>query len=378
MKREIIVVGDIEMGGGTYTDDFISDNALSTLILKLSRKKHPVDLILNGDTFDFLKCPYIINNKVTYPRHITGEISLAKLRLIYNAHTKVFEALKKFASKEENKIFFIVGNHDADLVYKEVQQGVRTLLENRRNIFFSFTYNRYGVYAEHGHQYDFVNKVNLNLLFHKFGGKPILNIPWVAYGYIHFCSLKEDHPLMERIMPRPVMFSHHKAILKKLNLRVVEYFLKGLFYYPWRYFSDPTYTFPRKLVREFYRRMKNVHWDVDEIVEPFKRKRKKLLEKNKINVLGHVHKRHLEEIGDSVIIHPDTWRDEYYMDTKTRELIPKVKRYLKIEVNEDGSLNWDLVTVPLKRSILHFDDIIRDEKRYVKLAAQEEGYGLEV
>ena len=106
IKKEVIVIGDIEMGGGTLTDDFISDKALSKTILSLNKRKHPVDLILNGDVFDFIKCPYIVNNKKKYPRHITSEISLGKLRLIYKAHKPVFEALRKFASGKNNRIYF--------------------------------------------------------------------------------------------------------------------------------------------------------------------------------------------------------------------------------------------------------------------------------
>ena len=100
MNKEVIIIGDIEMGGGTLTDDFISDQTLSRLIYSLCNKNVPVDLVLNGDTFDFLKCPYIENQVASYPRHITAEISLAKLRLIYNAHTPVFEALKRFVAEK--------------------------------------------------------------------------------------------------------------------------------------------------------------------------------------------------------------------------------------------------------------------------------------
>lgn len=363
------------MGGGTYTDDFISDKALSEVILSLCKRKHPIDLVLNGDTFDFLKCPYIVNNRVTYPRHISSDISLAKLRLIHTAHSQVFDALRRFVEKTGNQIFFIIGNHDPDLVHKEVQDGIKTILSNQNSLFFIFHYNQHGVHVEHGHQYDFINKVNLNHLFLRYDGKRILNIPWVSLGLISkFMDLKEECPLLERITPRPALFSHHKSVLKRINLRILKYFLKGVFYYPIRYFSDPTYTFPKELVRELYRRFKHVHWDVDEIVEVFKRKNKHTLSENKMYVLGHVHKRHLEEKNNVAIIHPDTWRDEYHFDAKTRQLIPKEKRYLQILVSGNDSLDWTLVDVPITRSVFHFDDIIRDEKKFVRMAAAEENY----
>ena len=150
LNKEIIVLGDIEMGAGNLTDDFISDNALSELIRELSQRSHPVDLVLNGDTFDFLKCPYLLHNKLTYPRHITQEISLAKLNLIHRAHQKVFKALKKFTDKKQHQLFFTIGNHDFDLLYKEVQKEIKKLLGNNQNIYFCTKYQYSGVYIGHG------------------------------------------------------------------------------------------------------------------------------------------------------------------------------------------------------------------------------------
>ena len=373
-KKEIIILGDIEMGGGTLTDDFISDNTLVKLIYSLCNKNAPVDLVFNGDTFDFLKCPYIVNNATSYPRHITSEISLAKLRLIYQAHTKVFEALKRFAAEKKNNIYFIIGNHDPDLVHPEVQESIQSLLESSENIFFSFYYNEQGIHAEHGHQYDFLNKVNEERLFLNYKGQKILNIPWVSFGLISkFMLLKEQYPMLERITPRPAIFSNHKSVEKIITRQGLKYLLKCLVYYPIRYYYDPTYTFPRELVREFYRRWKHVHWDIDEIVTVFKKKRKTKLLRNKIYVFGHIHKSYTEQNGKITIIHPDTWREEYFMDIQTRLLTTKSKKYVSIQVEHDQSLNWKLVSIPVQRSSFHFDDVIRDEKKYVCLAAQEEG-----
>src|SRR3989338_1868225 len=374
MKKEIILMGDIEMGGGTLTDDFISDKALSKLIYSFCNRNIPVDLVLNGDTFDFLKCPYIVNNQTDYPRHITCEVSLAKLRLIYNAHKLVFEALKRFAAEKKNRIFFIIGNHDPDLIYPEVQAQIRVLLDNAENAVFSFYYNNHGVHAEHGHQYDFLNKVNEDHLFLDYKGQKILNIPWLSLGLISkFMTLKEKYPLMERITPRPILFTHHQYVEKVVTKQGLTYLLKSLIYYPIRYFYDPTYTIPRELLREFYRRWKNVHWNVDGVVDTFKRKRRKALHRNKLYVFGHVHKRYLEQAGDITIIHPDTWRDEYFLDTKTRNLIPKTKRYVQVMVNENNLINWKMISCPSQRSTIHFDDLVRDEQKYAKLAAEEEG-----
>ncbi|MDP3989898.1 MAG: metallophosphoesterase [archaeon] len=377
MKKEIIVLGDIELGAGTLTDDFISDGALSSLIVDLSKREHPIDLVLNGDTLDFLKCPYIENGKKNFPRHITEDVSLGKLAGIYKAHKLVFDALKQFCQKKKNKIFFIIGNHDHDLFFKKVQTKIKSLLKSHSNIYFRLQYHYHNVYAEHGHQLDFLNRINPKRPFLTYRKQKILNIPWISLSVVSkFMNLKEEHPFLERISPYPVLFSHHKVVLKKLSWRSLDYVIKSTLYYPFRYFYDPTYyMMPRELFRELYRRIKSVHWDLDDIVEKFKtkRKRRKRLQ-NKVHILGHIHKKYIEEKDGWVVIHPDTWRDEYILDEETRKLTPKKKRYVRVEVSENDEVNWEVVEVQIERSLFDFDVVIKDERRYLKKAAAEEGF----
>ncbi len=374
MKKEVIVLGDIEMGAGNLTDDFISDKYLSELILELSRRKHPVDLVLNGDTLDFLKCPYFEKNKLIYPRHITKKISLSKLNLIYQAHEKVFQALKRFVGKSENKLFFIFGNHDFDLIYKPVQTKIRKLLNSKKNVYFHLTYRYDGVYAEHGQQYDFLNKINFKKLFLTYEKKSILNLPFVSFGLIsRFMTLKEKYPFMERISPRINLFTFHKAINKEVTFKTINYVIKSLIYYPFRHYSDPTYFFPKTFLGEAYRRWKNITWDVEEIIPVFKRKKKRSLKKNKIYILGHIHEKVVEDKDGIVIIHPGSWRDEYDLNIENRTLTPRPKRYVQIIISGDNT-NYKLVEVPIKRATLNLDKVIENEFGFIKKVAKEEGF----
>src|SRR3989339_732542 len=265
LEKEIIVLGDIEMGAGNLTDDFISDKALSELILELVKRPHPVDLVLNGDTFDFLKCSYFYKNKL------------------------------------------------------------------------------------------------------------VLNLPYTSLGLIsYFMHLKEEHPFLERVFPRHTLFSFHHSVVKKMTFRGVSYFFKSILYYPFRYYSDPTYTFPRNLFSEFYRRIKQFNWDVDDIVHVFKRKRKKLFSLHKIYVLGHIHEKYIEDKEGVVILHPGSWRDEYDLIQDTRQLICRQKRYIQILVNAEDKLDYQLIVFPLQRSVLNFDQVVKNERYYLKKAAEEE------
>ena len=378
MEKEIIVMGDIEMGAGNLTDDFISDRALSQLIHQLARRKHPLDLVLNGDILDFLKCPVVQDGKFTYPRHITAEISLEKLHLMHKAHLRVFEALKAFAgSATYHHIYFVIGNHDHDLFFPQVRAELKRLLGNKHTLHFpGLKYDSQGVYVEHGQQYDFLHRINFKNLFVHYKGRSLLNFPWTSFGLIStFMDMKERHPFLERISPRPLLFSLHRMVLRKVSLRSLSYFLKSVLYYPFRYYSDPTYTFPRQMFGEFYRRLKEKDWEVDNVVDIF-RKRKRGRLHRKISVLGHVHKTYVHEHQGSAVINPGTWRDEYQLEGKTRMLVPKKKHYVDIWIKGD-QVQYTLKEVSIPRSVFLFDQVVKDEVGYLLLAAQEEGFYLQ-
>jgi predicted phosphodiesterase len=376
VEKEIVILGDVEMGAGNLTDDFISDNALSELISELHQRPHPVDLVLNGDIFDFLKCPYFTHNQLIYTRHVTEQVSLSKLKLIYKAHQKVFNHLREFVKNKKHKLYFIIGNHDMDLVYKGVQKEIKELLGKKRNIYFKLKYNAHQVYAEHGNQYDFLNRFSVKRLFLKYKGETILNPPWVNFSLMStFMDLKEEHPFAERISPKPTLLDLHKAVTKKITKKTIKHFLKSVFYYPLRYFFDPTYSYPREIINEVYRRFKKSHFDIDKIVNVFKLKKWRTIRRNKIFILSHDHEKYIEDKDGRVIIHPGSWRDEYELNKETKKLTPVPKRYVQIIVSETG-LSYQVIDFPIKRSILKLDEVIKDEIKFIKLAAKEERFTL--
>jgi UDP-2,3-diacylglucosamine pyrophosphatase LpxH len=372
--KEVYVFGDIEMGAGNLTDDFISDRVLAKLVLSFAKRPHPVDLILNGDTFDFLKAPYKLHPRATYTRYVTEKVSLAKLTLVHKAHKKVFDALKVFASKKDKHIYFIIGNHDLDLIFKKVQKKIRALLGNPQNIHFpGYSYYKYNVYVEHGQQYDIAHSVKLGKTFTHFKRKRILKYPFVSTAVIaNMLPLKEEHPFferLERVDAVPTLFSLHKIINKKVRQSVIRYFFKSVLYYPLRYIADPTYTLPAGSFREFVGRIWYRDWDVSDIIPSFKRKKRKF----EIAVLGHIHHKYVEEDRGRVILRPGTWRDEYNLDGKSFTLTARTKRYVKITLR-GKKLSWELIVVPIKRNVLDFYDVLKKEHEYRLLVAKEEGY----
>lgn len=375
MKKEIIILGDIEMGAGNITDDFISDNVLSKLILSLKQRTNPIDLILNGDTLDYLKCPAFIDGRKAYPRYVTVEMSLNKTKLIYKAHEKVFQALREFLQEKKNRLFFIIGNHDYDLVYKKVQERIKSYLQPKGNIFFALKYNQHKVYAEHGQQYDALHMMNPQKYFLSHKGRTFLNFPWMTFSvFSKILYFKEKYPFMERIKPIPTLAEKHQKMHHEIKHESLKYFFKGIFYYPWRYYHNPTYRFPKTILGELWRCLINMKLDMEDVIEVFKRKKKIKFRNDKIYVISHVHKYYQEEKGNWIIIHPDTWRDEYILNGEKRTLTAKKKNYVQITVDDDEILSWKIISPKIRRKILPFDEVMKDEVKYLDIAAKEEGF----
>lgn len=366
--KEIIVFSDVEMGAGNLTDDFIADKTLARVIRTFGAKKHPVDLVLNGDTFDFLKCPFTLKPRAEYTRYVSADVALAKLRLVYKAHRRVFHALRDFVVREGKSVYFIRGNHDLEIAFPEVQHELQKYIG--RNVFFpGLVYDHHGAYIEHGQQYDIANFIHPRRLFTRHRGEKILNNSFSSFTVISaLIPLKEHNPFLERIKPWAVLLTLHTPIGKKVNRTIALYFLKSLFYYPLRYYDDPTRTFPRQFVGEFIRRVRQWDWDVTDYLPVFKKKRKL----KKVIVLGHIHEKYVEQGREHVIIRPGTWRDEYTVDQFTGEVQPAGKRFVRITVN--GGIRWAVVAMRNRRKPIKFVDIVKDEKKYMRMAKEEEGY----
>jgi UDP-2,3-diacylglucosamine pyrophosphatase LpxH len=372
MKKEVAVFSDVELGAGNLTDDFISDVALSKTIVDLSRKKHDVDLVFNGDTMDFLKCPYMDQGHLTYPWHVTEEISLGKLDLVYQAHTKVFETMKSFAKCKGKNIYFVIGNHDFDLVWPKMQKKLKEIIGYAKKVHFVFEYENGGLYVEHGNQRDLFNGFDKNNLYLSFKGEKILNFPWSSFMVIHsFISLKEVYPFTNRFVPWSTVLSFSPDISKLIVMRVTRFIFRALFYTPIKKFIDPTLSFPRKIISAFIARARSFKVEPD-IVAIF-RAREDLVDGKKLVILGHAHHELLSIEEDKTIIQMGAWRDEYLLNRKTKSLTHQKKKYVSVMVHGE-ELDYTLVHVPIKRRSLKFNEVLGNEMKFLRRAAKEEGF----
>jgi len=171
-----IVVSDFHLGAGppditqNPLEDFIADNAfaqfLETIRAESDRDQKEVELIINGDFFEFLQVPAVdeFDAQRAYPSDAytdsSQESSIKRLDLITAGHPTVFDALSDFIQVEvpRRRMTLIKGNHDVNLYWPGVKQRLREVLgaTGRRAsmLLFAERYvSREGIFVEHGHQY---------------------------------------------------------------------------------------------------------------------------------------------------------------------------------------------------------------------------------
>lgn len=151
MRR--IVVSDLHMGAGDRADDFIDDDELASFIQKYVEHEEPVELILAGDTFEFLqvRLPGIGDYE------FSSRAANARLNAILTAHAPAIGALRSFVSRPKNQLTIMIGNHDFELHYASAKHLLREALglaENDQRLRFCISYEGCGVYIEHGNQFD--------------------------------------------------------------------------------------------------------------------------------------------------------------------------------------------------------------------------------
>ncbi len=151
------------------TKEFFIDAALIQFIEHIQKKANyeKVELILNGDIFDFDSVMSLPDNpiyKVNWFETRRGlfpkeEKSLFKMQVIIDEHINVFDALKNFV-KNGNTLVFVPGNHDIELHFPKVQKLIRESLdltdEEQKNVRIVewFYVSEKDTLVEHGHQQD--------------------------------------------------------------------------------------------------------------------------------------------------------------------------------------------------------------------------------
>lgn len=151
------------------TKEFFFDNIFAGFLNHIQERSggNPVELILNGDIFDFdsvmrmpehptFRISWLEQKRGLYPR---PERAKFKIEVILQDHEELVRALSKFI-KAGNRAIFVIGNHDLELHFSEVQESILRALQleeqERSSVRFAewFYISNKDTLIEHGNQYD--------------------------------------------------------------------------------------------------------------------------------------------------------------------------------------------------------------------------------
>lgn len=163
--REVFIISDLHIGGAignhvqqrgfrlcTHTD------VLADFINELAAYETSVELVINGDTVDFLaEEPFEAFTE-------SQSVACAKLLRIINREPAFFDALRRFL-RNGHALTILTGNHDTELTLPRVRRLLEQTIDAKgKNYRFITDGEAYTIgneiIIEHGDQYDVWNKVD--------------------------------------------------------------------------------------------------------------------------------------------------------------------------------------------------------------------------
>lgn len=336
-KKYKIVLCDFHMGGGrrlpngttNYLENFFNDREFTKLMDHYSTEPWAdknFELILNGDFFEHLE---VIPDE-SDPDLLTERVAVERQRKIIEGHPKVFEAMHRFNSLPNHRITFMLGNHDAGLLWPAVQSVLREAIGGEVRVFME-KYEFNGVRVEHGHQYQADSAFNEKRYFLTKGlTEPIINLPWGCYFIVHYVNkVRKARPYFGRVYPmryfiRWALFHETMFALKHIAT-IIYYFFSLRFVHSKRRRSSFWRTL--KLVKEAA-----VEANLDKIA-------KKILLTNpglRILIMGHSHSYRSCYYGPGKLyINGGTWTERVSLDPANFGRIICLA-YVWIQINEEG------------------------------------------
>ena len=344
--RLFLIISDVEMGDGSLMDDFPHTQFLSDFITRYNREDYAhieMDLVFNGDTFDFLK----ISVEGIYHHLIDEELALNKLAIIERAHGNFFSALRAFLDygSRPRRAHFLVGNHDQELLYSKVQDRIVALCGHSGQVHFPGYEMRVGdLKIEHGSQKDDLFEVPVAKPFLVHQGKKILNLPWASVTLLNaFIPFHRDFSELDRIKPKTQLFESLPELKDWFMARLWNYWTKD-YLREYLTFSDPLKKVGWSMIKEGFRR--SLFFNTEVIVGPRFFKELETSAEIKVQVVGHGHDPKIVCYGDRKVILSGCFRDEFMLMDGGERYVPIPKSYVEVFFKENRVLSSNLMEIP--------------------------------
>lgn len=315
-QKAVLVISDLHLSAGkmikgkrNLLEDFHYDNELIDFLDYYSSgdyKDIPVELVINGDFLDFLAVPYV----EYYDDEFWSErAALAKLKMIMNAHKGVMDALKRFVSSPDNKIVYIIGNHDAEFVFDSLknvfleyfgEHSSRVTLSNSITVHTPAK----GVSILHGHQYERAHDFDQeNAVIETISGDKYFNPPWGSYYVTNVINkYKQERSYINGVRPIKHFLIHGILFDTFFTLR---FMLSNIYYFVmvrfWHFYMMKK-SF-KQIFQDIYREL--------ELFQDYESLTRQFFEKNtesRVLIVGHTHNPTLRIFTDgTMFINTGTW-----------------------------------------------------------------------
>jgi UDP-2,3-diacylglucosamine pyrophosphatase LpxH len=150
----VVFVSDSHIGGDKDRDIFETPDDLASLFDALGSHDGPVELVLAGDFFDFLRLG-----------HVPEGENRASATLARPEYRELFDSLRRFAAGQSRRVIYLPGNHDAEAWWNpEIQAELRGQgVVHEFALFYAAAFESEPdrlVYCEHGNQFDPANAIH--------------------------------------------------------------------------------------------------------------------------------------------------------------------------------------------------------------------------
>ncbi|MBN8555286.1 MAG: hypothetical protein J0L93_07575 [Deltaproteobacteria bacterium] len=228
-----IVVSDLHLGEGrrnwdgslNVLEDFLVDRRFAEFLDFYSRAYDEVEIVLNGNFFEMLRCRAVID----YPDIVFETYAVEMIRVAMEGHVEVVDALKRFMENPAHSIVYIIGEADVGVFWPKVQQELREKISDRIKFYDSF-YFESGIHIEHGHQYEAMHAIDVKEPFKDAEMLRVLKLPWGAFFNAHFIQpLRKIRPQFYRVRPMQNYLMWALIFETRFLFKVIMQFIRMLF-----------------------------------------------------------------------------------------------------------------------------------------------------
>lgn len=336
IKKVKVVVSDLHLGKGRILEggglnsleEFNFGEKLVEFIHYYSTgiyRDYEVELIINGDFFNFLQVDY----RGHFLTVITESVALEVMKSMVAGHPKVFKAMAEFAAKPGNLITYIVGNHDQPMLWPACRAYMNQVIASpvrHKNIVYFFD----GVHIEHGHMHEAANRMDPKKFFLKKDlAEPILNLPFGSHFFVELVlKIKQNYPHVDKIRPFSKMvrwaFINETTWMLKSMGSLLWYFVKSALG------RDPRKNWPFKRIMKVF---------LESAIFPdLSESARRILNDERVHtvIFGHTHVYQYRQWSiDKEYFNTGTWTEVTSLDIASLGKITKLT-YVMIEYPEDG------------------------------------------